>query len=117
MTEIPHFALPFNIVRTGEQSAAAETEQGSAEELFDCVHAVIRTERGTRIENPDFGVNHQEFHQGDVDLGRLQTEVLEWEPRANVVFSSRIDEIDRLVQKIKVEVYAGKTASGSEADI
>jgi phage baseplate assembly protein W len=117
MPEIPHFAFPFRFISAGGRTWAAETEQGSADELFDCVHAIIRTQPGTRIENPDFGVDHQEFHMGDVNLQQLQAEVLEWEPRANVVFSSRIDEIDELIQVIGADIHAGKTTSGMENEV
>lgn len=112
MARTPHFRLPFDLPTDGHRTAAPETEQGSADELFDCVQAIVRTAKGARIENPDFGVNHQVFHQGNINLVQLQAEILEWEPRANVVFESRLDDVDELVQLVSVEIYAGKTATG-----
>jgi phage baseplate assembly protein W len=114
MAITPHFRLPFMLPTDGNRTAAPETEQGSADELFDCVQAIIRTAQGARIENPDFGITPQVFRQGDINLVQLQAEVLEWEPRANVVFESRIDEIDELVRLTAVYVHVGKTATGSE---
>lgn len=118
MTEIPHFRIPFDFIQEGGRVAAAETEQGSADEVFDCVQAIIRTQHGSRIENIDFGINQQEFKQAPLDLARLQADVLEWEPRANVVFSTQSDEFDHLIQRVLAEVHSGQTTTGAgEGDV
>lgn len=114
MTDIPHFRIPFEFVTDGRGIAAAETEQGSGDEIFDCVQAIVRTQKGVRIENPEFGVEDQTFST-DINIVRLQEDVLRWEPRANVVFESRIDEVDRLVRIVSNQAHVGKTATGSES--
>lgn len=79
MTEIPHFAVPFQFAN----GVAAVNEQDSADDIEACVLAIASYTLGSRIEKPDFGVPDQTFRQGGVDGATLAAAITRWEPRAD----------------------------------
>lgn len=103
MADIPHFALPFRFAESGGKLVAVVTEQGSPEEIFDSAHAIIRYRKGDRDDLPDFGLTDQLFREGGFDLDVVQSEVEEWEPRAQTVVSNQ-DAIKELFERVRVEI-------------
>lgn len=93
----PHLAVPFQIVGP----RARVVEQDSVDEIAQCVYAVLGTERGSRLEEPDFGVTDPAFRQGGMDLGEARVALGAWEPRADVEIEQDIDE---LIARVRVEV-------------
>lgn len=81
MTDIPHFAVPFDVESVGGKTRIAETEQGSIDEVVDCVYTVLQYPLGFRPEKPDFGVDDPTFQEG-AQGARLRSAVAKWEPRA-----------------------------------
>lgn len=88
---IPHFSLPFRVVN----GSIAEVEQGSVEEIEDCVESILRTIAGTRIDNPDFGVPDESFTQqtpnssAELYIAAIEAQ----EPRARVLGRARLIEM------------------------
>jgi hypothetical protein len=78
MTETPHLSFPLRLVG----GRFATVEQDSPQHIAECVEAAARTERGWRIEAPDFGVPDYVLAAGGVDVGELRSALLESEPRA-----------------------------------
>lgn len=64
----------------------AVVEQGSSEEIAACVYALIGTERGARLGDPDYGVQDASFEvfppEDAIDEWLVQIE--RYEPRAKV---------------------------------
>jgi phage baseplate assembly protein W len=76
-------------------------EQDSAREIEQCIHAVLSTPAGSRIEAPDFGRPRRLFSQlstnptADAYLAAVERD----EPRARVVGEARVEE---MVEQIAV---------------
>lgn len=84
--ELPHFALPLRF-----DGHAVVVEQDSFDDVAMCVEAAARTERGTRLELPEFGVPDQLFVGGELDAEELRSALVESEPRAEA-FADRIED-------------------------
>jgi phage baseplate assembly protein W len=99
MTLIPKLAVPLRMGTSG----LAVVEQGSGDEIAACVYAVVATPHGSRLEEPDFGVEDPLFSElpiEDVD-GEWLEQIAAWEPRADI-FTTQ-DIVD-LTDRIRVEV-------------
>lgn len=103
MTDIPHFSLPFRFVSTPSGMRAAETEQDSDAEVQDCIESIIRYERGQRPDAPDFGINPQVFTL-DVDSAIIHDQIIENEPRADVLVEDLLDLVDMMIRRVTVGV-------------
>lgn len=100
MPDIPHFDLPFRFVA----GSAATVEQDSLDDVTNAVEAVLRYRRGHRIDVPEFGITDPAL-AARVDVLDLQTEVEQWEPRADLlVASSGPDRFEALVERVTVSV-------------
>lgn len=105
--ETPHFAYPFSFKTQPDGSlAAAVTEQDSVDEVADCVVRITNTPLGSRDELPEFGVTVPLFEQTPVNVERLVSEIREWEPRAALSGSARIDSLDELLTNVRLDVAA-----------
>jgi hypothetical protein len=104
MADIPHLAFPLRFSSIGGKTVAAVTEQGSADEIFDAVSAIVRFRRGDRIDLLDFGITEQLFREGGFDLDLLVAEVLEWEPRAQIDISNIPDRYEELFESIRMDI-------------
>lgn len=100
MATIPHFAYPFRYVN----GSAVVNEQDSLDDIADCVYAICVTHPGDRIELPDFGITDPTFEQVPIDTGTLQTQIEEWEPRAQVLITAAPDKYDLSVTNAQVNV-------------
>lgn len=80
---------------------AKTVEQGSKDEIAQCVFAILNTVPGQRTDDPGWGFPDQTFRQGGVDLNELRRVVEEHEPRASVLTDS---EFEGLVQRVRVKL-------------
>jgi hypothetical protein len=88
-------------VRGPAPSSFATVPQGSVDEIAQCVYAILGTPRGSRLDEPDFGVEEVTFDQAPLDLDDWRTAIREWEPRASV---DTDQEIEDLLTKVGVKV-------------
>lgn len=100
MADVPHFDLPFRYV----SSSPAVAEQDSLADIINCVQAVLLTVQGQRTEIPEFGVPEQVFAVQPLHLEEMLASVLEYEPRANIVFDQYPDRADALIAHIVATV-------------
>jgi len=100
VTDIPHFDLPFRFA----SPQAAVVEQDSIEEIAECCLAILLCPLGYRVELPDFGIADPTFATPLVDRAAIRTAVETWEPRAALVLSQEIDDVDQLVQRVNALV-------------
>lgn len=82
MTSIvtPKFAVPFTIGRR-----ANTVEQGSLDEIIQCVKAALKTPIGMREDNPKYGLPDQAFREGGANLDEIRRVLTEFEPRAAIL--------------------------------
>lgn len=97
MATIPKLAWPFDVV----DGRVRVVEQGSANEVAQCVYAVLATQPGDRTERPGFGFPSQLFRQGGVDLDELRAAVENWEPRASVLTEA---QFEGLTENVRVSI-------------
>lgn len=102
--ETPHFSYPFRFAAAPGGTAIAVAEQDSLDEIADAVVRITNTEVGSRDELPEFGVTYPLFEQTPVDMETLVEELREWEPRATLSGSQRIDSLDELITVIRLDV-------------
>lgn len=100
VTDIPHFALPFQFVTPG----AIVNEQDSLDEIAACVYAILVCPLGFRVESPLFGLPDQTFAMPAPDLDEIRDAIETWEPRAAALLEERPDLIDELVAHVEVNV-------------
>lgn len=79
MIDIPHFSFPFRL----SGGSPATVEQGSDDEILDCVEVLLSTEPGERIDLPDYGLEDQTFREGGASRTAIQNTIRTWEPRAS----------------------------------
>lgn len=94
---VPKLKVPIQMGSTG----LAVVEQDSVDEVAQCAYAVIATPRGSRIEEPEFGVEEAVFDQLPIDTEEWVAAVEEWEPRAE---AETAQEIEEMTAAIRVEV-------------
>lgn len=95
----PHFRVPFAIT----DGAAEVVEQDTDEEILQCVEAICRTERGSRIDAPNFGIPEIVFREGGINEDVLHRAITDHEPRANAYISTMMGD-DALMEIIKITV-------------
>lgn len=99
--DIPHLKVPFSLSAAG----AAVVEQDSDNEIIQCVEAICRTPRGTRLDSPDFGIDEVVLRETGPDRDKLQRTILYWEPRARVAIDIQSpDSLSGLYQIVEVNV-------------
>lgn len=95
MTDIPHFAWPFQWVTNPDRTVtAAVVDQDSLADVQACVARVAGTPVGSRIELPAFGVTALAFQTGEINDSVLRSQIQRWEPRADVDIAELIDALD-----------------------
>lgn len=102
MADIPHFSFPFRRAATGK--SVVVTEQDMDDEILDCLEVLLTTERGERIDLPDYGLPDPLFVQSGMSLETVQQVIATWEPRANAAVT-RGDLVDML-DRIRIEVLS-----------
>lgn len=99
---IPHFDLPFRFGVSGE--SAAVVQQGSQQDVRNCVEAIIRTPVGSRLHVPNFGIDDPTFLTSPLQTTNIEQQVIANEPRAVVALDSIVDEINTMADDITAEV-------------
>lgn len=107
MTEIPKFKIPFQI---GPSGSAYVVEQDSDEEVVQCVTSIVSTVKGTRVEQPEFGVPDPTFRQGGPDLETYRQAIADWEPRAAAIVSGAWS--DEELTTFITDIKAGSKSDG-----
>jgi phage baseplate assembly protein W len=97
---VPHLAFPLR----SHGGRPAVVEQGTLDDVRQCVFTLMRTPRGCRPLAPETGVEDPTFSQGiDGDELAAELEAEHMEPRARVdVTADPVDETGR--QRVRVEV-------------
>ena len=110
-TPNPHFSLPFRFEFSAGETVIPVNEEGTLDELGDCVELILRTEQGQRRKMPAFGRSEALAFMTDRALARslVQQAVDESEPRVSpLVQSADIDPADpgmhRILTMYEVEV-------------
>lgn len=96
---VPHISMPF---RFNPDGTVPVVEQDSDEEIWDCVRTVVRTAKGSRLEDPDLGVIPLEFQEQPVDASQVESSVTDAEPRAITLISEFPDEFQALVDHVVI---------------
>lgn len=95
MADIPHFKIPFQVTN----GTVATVEQDSDEEILTNVETVLRTPTGSRIEQPDFGLEDTTFTTSATEIETACRDALnEWEDRAQTLPEAEIREQIATVQ-------------------
>jgi phage baseplate assembly protein W len=96
---IPKLAVPL---RMGERGLAT-VEQGSPEEVAACVYALLATERGSRLGDPDYGVEEAGFDPFPPDdaIDEWVVQIENYEPRARVRTTA---ELEDLIARVSIRV-------------
>lgn len=97
---IPKLRVPLRL----ENGRLGICEQDSQENVAACVYAILAYERGSRIENPDFGVEDPTFSDLPFDTREWLEQIARYEPRAEVQTSQ---EVIDLIDVVLVEVGLG----------
>jgi phage baseplate assembly protein W len=106
MTDVPHFALPFQFATPG----AIVTEQDSLDEIAACVYAILVCPLGFRVESPLFGIVDQTFAMPAPDLDMVRNAIETWEPRAAALLAESPDALDELIARVEVQVQVRSEA-------
>lgn len=94
----PHFKIPFRFT----DDDAELVEQESDSEILQNAEMVLRTQRGERIDAPDFGTDDPNFREGGVDLNSLRHDIVHGEPRALLIIDRDPSTIDQLIDNINI---------------
>jgi hypothetical protein len=97
--DMPRLAWP---PRFDPVSGSALVDQGSPEEIQQCVGVVCVARPGRVIEVPAMGIHDQAFRQGGVDLAELESAVATWEPRAPTTMTA--SEIVEAAQSVGINI-------------
>lgn len=99
---IPHLAFPFTIAGP----TANVVEQDTLDDIAQSVQIILTTLRGSRIELPNYGVEDLTF-SAPLAFEDAMSAILEWEPRASVVFEEQPGMLDALVHSAIARVSHG----------
>jgi phage baseplate assembly protein W len=97
---IPHLALPLRY----QNGSAVVNEQDSLDDIADCVYAICVTNPGDRSDLPDFGLLDMAFGQQPLSATAAQTQIEQWEPRAQILIDLAPDQYDQAVVNAQVNV-------------
>lgn len=97
---VPKLRVPLRL----ENGRLGICEQDSQENVAGCVYAVLAYERGSRLEDANFGVEDPTFGQMPLDVTEWLEQIRTYEPRAEV---STSQEIGDLIGAVLVEVGLG----------
>src|SRR4051794_13576023 len=97
---IPKLRVPLRL----ENGRLALVEQDSQDNVAACVYAILATERGSRLEDPDFGIEDPTFGTMPVDVDEWLEQIAAYEPRAEVQTEQ---EVGDLIGVVLAEVGLG----------
>lgn len=99
------FDLPFRF----SGGRVVTVVQDGQREVDNCVEAVLRTTRGTRIDAPQFGIPDMTFRTNGPDLAPIREAIERDEPRAK--FALTADGSDLADRLGRVQVTMDNTAT------
>lgn len=102
IVDTPKLAFPLRLDTNGAR--ALVHEQGTDEEIMDCVEVLLSTEVGERVEVPDYGISPQEFREGGASREELIEAIRIWEDRAEVTIERNADQWDELIDRLRLSV-------------
>lgn len=102
-SKVPRLALPLRM----EGSSLATVAQDSTEDVAQCVFAVLSYEIGSRLEDPEFGIDDPSFGIEPIDTSSWIPQIARYEPRAKVTTS---EDLGALLSTITVYVEGGARA-------
>lgn len=85
---VPKLKVPIEMGRNGLRAV----EQGSIDEIAQCAYAVLATPVGSRLEDPDLGVEDPTFENFPLDLSSWTDALAIAEPRALADPTQEIEE-------------------------
>lgn len=88
---VPHLSFPF---RFGGDGSAAVVEQDTHAEIEQNVKVLVLTVVGERIEVPSFGFPDPAF-QTRIDTQAISSAAREWDERAEVLASEKLQKLVR----------------------
>lgn len=94
---IPKLKVPLQMGAHG----LATVEQDSVDDVAQCVYMLLATPRGSRLEEPDYGVEEVLWDGFPPDLSEWFTQIAIWEPRAEV---ETLAELESLLERVTVGV-------------
>ena len=97
---VPKLRVPLRV----ENGRLAIVEQDSQSNIAACVYAVLSYERGSRIEDPNFGIESPDFAQLPLDTAEWMEQIAAYEPRAE---ARTFQEVSDLLATVLVEVGLG----------
>jgi len=106
MPDYPHLAIPIRM----ENGQFVTNEQDSDEEAKTCVWAIISTQKGSRPEQPEFGINDPTFDTMPIDISDIMESIARWEPRVETDVSTQ----DGADGTQKVNIFVTMTGTSSE---
>jgi phage baseplate assembly protein W len=86
-----HLSSPFTLTAHG----AKVIEQGTTEDIEQCVYRVAVFPEGTREDLPEYGIPPLLFSTAPLDQTLLQEAVERWEPRASIGSSEMAEGVAR----------------------
>lgn len=101
--DTPHFRYPFRF-SAGTDKHALVNQQGTEDEIMDCVTAVLKTPIGFRDDLPDFGIPDEVFQEQPLRVEDVHTSLDQWEPRAAYRVLTDVNYREQLTARIEVEV-------------
>jgi len=87
---VPHLKFPPQLASDGHLQAV---EQDSYDDILGCVYVALKTQLGTRLYVPDFGITDYTFIQAPIPNPQLYSEIRSSEPRATVDLSEQVDDL------------------------
>jgi phage baseplate assembly protein W len=100
---VPHFRFPFGL----DGASFGVNEQDTHDEIQDCVAVLISTPTGSRMVQPDYGVDEALFQQVPVDMTSIVTALTQWEPRAVITLTQTLSTVDEKILHIRARVTGG----------
>lgn len=100
MPDVPHFDLPFQLGKAG----ATVVEQGSLDDVANCVIAIASTHIGWRTEVPTFGIPDLGMRKQPLGAEDIDNWISNQEPRALLAVNEKTDRVDTLIDHINIGV-------------
>lgn len=110
MANIPHLAMPFQVIN----GQWVTVEQDTDDEVAHCVKNICAFERGYRIEDPDFGIDDPTFTVMPIDTEDIDSTLAVYEDRAQVDIYQEFTPAGDV--NIRLEVTIPTSEDSSEVD-
>lgn len=109
---MPHLAFPLSLSVDG---TFRDVEQDTLADVRQCVHALARTQRGSRPLSPQAGLEDVTF-DSYIDPEVIEGELEEQEPRAEIEVEVATDAHGEAVVRINVGVVGDDSPDEDEVD-